>query len=273
MNLFRRLTILAFALLCLAACGDDDDGDKPDANVDDGDNDAGEVADAGETSKAILDLTDVKSSPDDYEWFDFRPNIKKLILAGAAETEHIAILWYTVMDGGVALHYHSKTESVYVIDGTQTDAKGTYPTGSVYFNPPGSGHQVTDSSGFFLLAYAAPPDFMSVDKIEEYTPVRIDTDDADLTSTYSFEEKKKGIQTYAPELDGMGGMSALFVETKSTTAYEYKGNYLVVIEGSCVIDGMTYPKDMLVVTKTVEPEAFKLAATKGKSCLALGVSF
>ena len=59
---------------------------------------------------------------------DFRPNVQKLILAGAPETEHIAILWYTVTDGGVGLHYHAKTESVYVIDGTQTDAKGFVTT-------------------------------------------------------------------------------------------------------------------------------------------------
>ncbi|HTV22992.1 MAG TPA: cupin domain-containing protein, partial [Polyangiaceae bacterium] len=97
-------------------------------------------------AKTVLDLVDVKSNPENYEWFDFRPNVKKLILSGAAETEHVAILWYTVVDGSVGLHLHSKTESVYVIDGTQTDAKGVYPTGTVYFNPPGSGHAISDSS-------------------------------------------------------------------------------------------------------------------------------
>ncbi|HEX2671408.1 MAG TPA: cupin domain-containing protein, partial [Polyangiaceae bacterium] len=112
-------------------------------------------------ASTVLDLDDVKTSPDHYTWFDFKPNVKKLILAGDANTQHIAILWYTVIDGGVGLHYHSKTESVYVIDGTQTDAKGVYSDGTVYFNPPGSGHQITDSNGFFLLAYAAPPDFVN----------------------------------------------------------------------------------------------------------------
>ncbi len=122
--------------------------------------------------------------------------MKKLILTGAAETEHIAILWYTVPDGAVGLHYHGKTESVYGIDGTQTDAKGTYPTGTVYFNPPGSGHQISDSSGFFLLAYSAPPDFMGTDPIEEYELVRIDTEDPEMTTAYPFEESATGIETF-----------------------------------------------------------------------------
>ena len=270
MNLIRSLSIATFALASCAACSEDDStGTKTQSKK-------AEVADAApaaESSKTVLDLSDVESNPESYEWFDFRPNVKKLILAGAAETEHVAILWYTVMDGGVALHYHSKTESVYVIEGTQTDAKGSYPTGTVYFNPPGSGHQITNSSGFFLLAYAAPPDFMSTDLIGAYTPTRIDTDASDLTSALAFEEKPTGVRTFAPELDGMGGMSAKFIELASAKSYQFDGNYLAVLEGSCEIDGVKYGQDMLVVTKTVEPEAFKVKAAKGSSCLVMGVSF
>ena len=43
--------------------------------------------------------------------------MKKLVLAGVPESEHVAILWYTITDGAVGLHYHAKTESVYVIEG------------------------------------------------------------------------------------------------------------------------------------------------------------
>lgn len=46
-------------------------------------------------------------------WCQFRPNLNKLILSGAAETEHIAILWYPIANGSVGLHYHGKTEPVY----------------------------------------------------------------------------------------------------------------------------------------------------------------
>jgi hypothetical protein len=220
-----------------------------------------------------LDLTDVKTNPDDYEWFDFRPNVKKLILAGAAETEHIAILWYTVTDGAVGLHYHSKTESVYVIDGTQTDAKGSYPTGAVYFNPPGSGHAISDSSGFFLLSYAAPPDFMGTDLIEEYEPVKLDTEAEDFTTEHPFEEVAADVKTYPAPLEAEGGLSAEFIETKSSSPYEFTGNYLLVLEGSCDVEGVTLGEDELVVAKELEPEAYEVTASKSSTCLALGVSF
>jgi hypothetical protein len=245
-------------LLGLPGCGDsDEEPPRP----------------APAPAQAVLDLSDVKANPDSYEWFDFRPNVLKLILAGAAETEHIAILWYTVEDGAVGLHYHSKTESVYVIDGTQTDGKGMYPTGTVYFNPPGSGHEISDSSGFFLLAYAAPPDFTATDQIEEYEPVRIDTEDEDLTSDYDFEEAQEGVITYPVPLVEDGGMSATFIETTSADDFTYTGNYVLVLEGSCVIDGTAYGEDLLVVEKALEPTPFVVTAASESTCLALGVSF
>jgi hypothetical protein len=225
------------------------------------------------SSAAVLDLNDVKRNPDAYEWFDFRPNLKKLILAGAAETEHIAILWYTIEEGSVGLHYHSQTESVYVIDGTQTDAKGVFETGTVYFNPPGSGHAISDSSGFFLLAYASPPDFASTDLIGEYTPVRIDTNAADWTSSHAFAATASGARTYVAPLDAAGGISAEFIETSSRKPYVYAGNYLLVLAGSCQIDGVTMGENMLAVAETLEPRSFAVTASASSSCLAMGLSF
>jgi hypothetical protein len=267
MNLLRSLAMTC-ALAGLASCSDESTDTKK----------ASEQAPPGAAApepegKRVLDLSDVKGQPDTHDWFDFRPNIQKLILAGAAETEHIAILWYTVSDGGVALHYHSKTESVYVIDGAQTDGKASYPTGTVYFNPPGSGHEVKDSSGFFLLAYAAPPDFMSTDKIEEYTPIRIDTEAGDLTEAFPFEEKQSGVRSFTPELHSEGGLSAAFIETTASKPYAYTGNYLLVLAGACTIDGARHPEDTLVVTEDVTPKKFELQAADDGTCLALGVSF
>jgi hypothetical protein len=246
----------------LTACGSSDDATNP-----------GNSPAAAGASSSVLDLNDVKTNPDGYDWFDFKPNIEKLILAGTADSKHIAILWYTTEEGGVALHYHSKTESVFVIDGTQTDAKGTYPTGTVYFNPPGSGHQVTNSTGFFVLAYAAPPDFANTDLISEYTPVRIDTTDPDLTTTYPFETRQAGVQTFSPALDSEGGLSAQFIATTAAESYAYTGNYLLVLKGSCEIDGATYAEKQLVVSKGVAPLSYAIHASKDATCLAMGISF
>jgi len=227
----------------------------------------------GLSAKTVLDLGDVKDNPGGYGWFDFRPNVQKLILSGAAETEHIAILWYTAKAGGVGLHRHSKTESVYVIEGSQTDAKGVYPTGTVYFNPPGSGHQITNSSGFFILAYASPPDFTNTALIDEYTPIRIDTKAPDFMNEHPFE-RKASMRTFAVPLDSGGGLSGKFIEvTSAEERHQYDGNYLLVLDGSCVIEGVPLGEQTLVVAKTVHPEPFTVSAAKGSTCLAMGVSF
>lgn len=225
------------------------------------------------SNSTVLSVDDVAAMPEPYAWFDFKPNVKKLILAGTAETQHVAILWYTVTDGGVGLHYHSKTESVYVIDGTQTDAKGVYGDGIVYFSPPGSGHQITDSSGFFLLAYAAPPDFANTNLIEPYTPVRIDTTDASLTTTYTFDQPATGVKTYAVPLAAQGGLSATLLETTSVEPFTFAGNYVLVLKGSCEIEGETMAKGMLVVAKGIVPQTYQVSASEGGTCLAMGVSF
>lgn len=241
------------ALLGLAACTSNEDSTDVE----------------GLGDKTVLDLNAVKSSPAGYDWFDFRPNVQKLILAGDEATEHVALLWYTVTDGMVGLHYHSKTESVYVIEGTQTDAKGVYPTGTVYFNPPGSGHQIMNSSGFFILAYASPPDFMSTDRIGEYTPVRIETG---AMGDYPFEEQAAGVKSYDVPLSEEGGLSGRFFEiTAPEDVYEFSGNYVLVLEGRCAMGGVPVAAQTLVVTKTVEPAAFRLSASD--KCRALGVSF
>jgi hypothetical protein len=224
-------------------------------------------------ASTVVDLDNVRLNPAGYTWSDFRPNVKKLILAGAAETEHIAVLWYTVTDGAVGLHYHSKTESVYVVDGTQTDAKGVYPTGTVYFNPPGSGHEIMKSSGFFLLSYASPPDFMKTDLIGPYMPVRIETGAAELTTQLAFAPKGTGVRTYAPPLETTGGLKAELIEITAAVDYEFKGNYLLVLKGSCQIQGTRYGKDILVVTRGVVPLTYQIAAPPASSCLAMGVSF
>lgn len=225
------------------------------------------------SSKTILDLQDVSANPAGYEWFDFRPNVKKLILAGAAETEHVAILWYTVPDGRVGLHRHAQTEAVYVIDGSQTDAKGTYATGTIYFNPPGSGHALEDSSGLFLLAYAAPPDFKDTASIVDYTPLRLDTTDPALLSDAAPPPAGSGVRTLDIALDSSGGMSGRLIELSSPEdRYEYVGNYLLVLEGTCQLSESALGKQSLVVARSVKPEPFAIAAAGGP-CRLLGVSF
>lgn len=225
------------------------------------------------SSRIILDLGELAANPARHEWFDFRPNVKKLILAGAAETEHVAILWYTVPDGRVGLHRHAQTEAVYVIDGSQTDGKGTYGQGMIYFNPPGSGHELSESSGLFLLAYAAPPDFKDTANLAEYTPLRLDTTDPALLSAAAPPPSGSGVRTLDLALDGAGGMSARLIElTAPEDRYEYLGNYLVVLDGSCQLPEGSLGKQSLIVARSVTPESFEIASS-GAPCRLLGISF
>lgn len=227
----------------------------------------------GLSSSAIVDLDDLTANPDSYDFFTFRPNLKKLILSGSADTEHICILWYMIPDGRVGRHYHSMTESVYTIEGKQTDAKGMYPTGSLYFNLPGSGHEISESTGFFILAYASPPEFKNTELTEEYSPVQINTADSDLETIYPFENKQDGVWTYDIPLNPQGGMRSQFIKSTSSQNYRYEGNYLLVLRGSCNIDGTTFHEKTLVVATATEPQFYEVSAAANHSCLLLGLAF
>lgn len=221
----------------------------------------------------VLNLADVKQNPKNYSWFEFKPNLNKLILAGAADTRHVSLLWYTIPTGSVGLHYHAMTESVYVIDGTQTDAKGTYPTGSLYFNPPGSGHAIKDSSGFFLLAYTSPPDFSKTALIGEYTPVVVNTGSPQLERDYAFTKTADGAKLHRFPLDPKGGMTSELIRVEDAASHTYSGNYLLPLSGSCKIEGQDFTPGMLIVAKTVQPQSWVVRASKGAVCMTLGVSF
>jgi len=68
-------------------------------------------------------------------------------------------------------------------------------------------------------------------------------------------------------------MTAAFIDIASAGEYVYRGNYLLVLRGSCDIEGVALAKGKLVVGKTVTPRSYKVGATGGGTCLAMGVSF
>lgn len=228
---------------------------------------------AGLANSTIIDLHDLTTNPNHYDFFTLRPNLKKLILAGTAATEHISILWYTVHNGGIERHYHSMTESVYTIEGTQTDAKGVYQTGSLYFNPLGSGHAVTDSTGFFILAYTSPPDFSNTHLIEDYTPIKVDTTAPDLEKIYPFKRRQNSLWTYDIPLDPRGGMRSQLIKSTSSQPYRYQGNYLLILKGSCAINRTAFKAKTLVVATTIEPQLYDLSTDDNSFYLALGLAF
>jgi hypothetical protein len=216
----------------------------------------------------VIELAKLRSDPASFEWFQFKPGVKKLILSGTPESRHVSVLWYTADDGKpgmVPLHYHAKTESIFVVDGAQADPKGKYEKGSFYFNPPGSGHNVFDSAGLFLLSYAAPPDFKKTDAIGAYEPLLVGADYAQL----AFTRCADGSQCKELALAADGGMSARFVKPQAKSAVF--ANVLLVLQGSCTIDGKPVAADTLVVTKSTDPASYQVAP--GADCLLFELAF
>jgi len=217
----------------------------------------------------IIELANMREQSSSYAWFQFKPNVKKLLLSGSPDSRHISVLWYghEGKAGAVPLHYHEKTESIFVIDGAQTDGKGTYGKGSFYFNPPGSGHDISNSSGLFLLSYAAPPDFERSSEIGAYENVVIGPDYATLPLTPCHD----GSLCYAPALAERGGIRSRFVQPQAS-ALTLTANVLLVLKGSCRVAGQILKADTLLVGKSSDPATYELSAPQG-DCLLFELAF
>lgn len=222
---------------------------------------------------AIFDLDDIVAHPHRYGFFTFRPGVKKRVLLGTADAQHISILWYEQAGGKVGLHYHRMAEAVYVLEGTQRDAKGHYGRGALYFNPPGSGHEITESQGFFLLAYGAPPEFDDLSRITAYAPICVDTTAADLVSRHPFEPGGADVLRYPLLLSSEGGLGCELIQSSSAEAYEYTGNCLLMIAGRGHINGQQVNRNQMVVATTLQKQPYHLSTCNGDTCLALGFSF
>ena len=68
-------------------------------------------------------------------------------------------------------------------------------------------------------------------------------------------------------------MTAKLIESTSPVTYAFEGNYLLVLKGSCDIEGVTLAAGSLVVADEIEPQPYDISATASNTCLAMGVSF
>lgn len=223
----------------------------------------------GLADATVIELSSLRKDPAHYDWFQFKPGVKKLILSGTPDARHVSVLWYGYegQPGTVPLHYHARTEAIFVIDGSQSDAKGAYGKGSFYFNPPNSAHDIFDSSGLFLLSYAAPPDFKRGADAGAYENVLVSPDYGKLPLAPCAD----GSLCYALPLAADGGMSSRFVKPQAASV-ALTANVLLVLQGSCVVAGQTLAAETLLVHKSTEPGSFQVAAgTPG--CLLFELAF
>ncbi len=82
---------------------------------------------------------------------DFRPGVRiHALYGGAADRPAAAILRYAP-GASVPLHEHVGFEQIVMLDGAQSDERGTYGAGALVVNPPGTRHRVWSISGCTAL--------------------------------------------------------------------------------------------------------------------------
>ncbi len=69
---------------------------------------------------------------------------------GADGDPSVALLRYAA-GARVPRHRHAGLETIVVLDGSQSDAQGTYAKGSVVINRPGTAHEVWSDEGCVVL--------------------------------------------------------------------------------------------------------------------------
>jgi anti-sigma factor ChrR (cupin superfamily) len=75
----------------------------------------------------------------------------------------VALLRYAP-GAGVPRHLHRGLEMILVLEGSQSDERGTYGTGALVFNPEGSMHSVWSDTGcVVLIQWARSVEFVSAE--------------------------------------------------------------------------------------------------------------
>ena len=81
----------------------------------------------------------------------FRPGISINWIARGGEGEPSAAILCYEAGAAVPRHRHAGLETIMVLDGAQSDESGTYESGTLILNPPGSEHSVWTKEGCVVL--------------------------------------------------------------------------------------------------------------------------
>jgi anti-sigma factor ChrR (cupin superfamily) len=100
---------------------------------------------AGRVVARALELATLKRG-----WKEMRPGVDIRHLAGAGDGPTAALLRYAP-GARVPKHRHAGFEVIYVLEGAQSDERGTYPAGTLVVNPVGGSHSVRSEDGCLVL--------------------------------------------------------------------------------------------------------------------------
>lgn len=100
---------------------------------------------AGRVVARALELATLKRG-----WKPLRSGVDIHRLAGVEGGPSVALLRYAP-GARVPAHRHAGFEVIYVLDGAQSDERGTYEAGTVVVNPRGGEHSVWSDNGCVVL--------------------------------------------------------------------------------------------------------------------------
>jgi anti-sigma factor ChrR (cupin superfamily) len=85
------------------------------------------------------------------EFADFRPGVRIHVLYGGSADQASAAVLHYAPGASVPPHEHVGFEHILVLDGAQSDERGTYSAGALVINPPGTRHRVWSEAGCVAL--------------------------------------------------------------------------------------------------------------------------
>lgn len=81
---------------------------------------------------------------------ELRPGVEIHVLHESPDGSRVAILRYAP-GAEVPAHRHDGYEHIFVLEGEQSDERGSYPAGSFVVNEPGVTHRVVSRGGCVVL--------------------------------------------------------------------------------------------------------------------------
>lgn len=99
----------------------------------------------------LPDLARLASQPN-LSWTPLRPGVDIHVLYEEKDRGASAALLRYAPGASVPSHTHGGYEHIYVLSGSQIDARGVHHAGALVINPPGSRHSVVSPGGCLVLA-------------------------------------------------------------------------------------------------------------------------
>jgi len=98
-----------------------------------------------------LDEIRARAEAPEFSWHPFRQGVEIHRLWGEPGGGESGVLLRYAPGGTVPAHRHEEVEEIFVLSGSQRDARGVYAAGSHVVNPPGSSHTVESPEGCLVL--------------------------------------------------------------------------------------------------------------------------